>query len=198
MKSGRPREHGFTLIEVMISLVVLVVATSSMAVYLVQNMRINKSEEMALEVQASARNCMSMIQAALRSAGWDPSDAGLPAVALDPTPGGPDNYIQVFADFNGDGITAGANEDITIRQHDGVLEWKTAAGAATYVVLAEDVTNDANQDGVIEPMFTPDSTTTPQRITVQITVRSPAPDPRTGRYQTYTLKSDVTLRGRLL
>jgi len=197
MRANGSHERGFTLVEVMVSLVVLTLASSAMAAYLVQSMRTNKAEEMALEMQASARNCMSIVQAALRSAGWDPRDLGLPAVAVDSTPAGPDNYIEVFADLNGDGATTGANEDITIRHHNGALEWKTTAASATYVVLAEDVTNDADQDGTIEPMFTPSSSIDPQRITVRITVRSPAPDPRSGRYLTYTLQSEVTLRGRL-
>jgi prepilin-type N-terminal cleavage/methylation domain-containing protein len=197
MRAARPRERGFTLIEVMVSLVLLVFVTTAMSGYLVQSMRTNKAEEMALATQANARNCMTMIQAALRNAGWDPRALGLTAIALDPTPAGADNYIEVFADLDGDGDTADAKEAITIRHHNDTVEWKTTTAATTYVVLADDVTNDADRDGTVEPMFTPDSSSDPKRITVQITVRSPAPDPRTGSFMIYTLKSEITLRGRL-
>ena len=196
--NSAPRDaHGFTLVEMMISLALLVVATSAMATYLIQSMQANKGAQMALATQANARNCMSMIQSVLRSAGWDPRDVGMSAVALDPTPSGPDNYIEVFADLNADGDSADAREDITIRHHADTIEWKTTGAATTYVVLADSITNDANQDGTIEPMFTPNSTTDPTRINVRITARSPAPDPKTRQFLTYTITSDIVLRGRL-
>lgn len=188
---------GFTLIEMMISFTLLVVAILAMATYLIQSVQANKSAQMALATQANARNCMSMIQSVLRNAGWDPREVGLPVVALDSTPSGPDNYIEVFADLNGDGDTADDNEDVTIRHHNNTIEWKTTAAAVTYVILADGITNDANQDATIEQMFTPDSTTNPTRITVRITARSPAPDPRTKQFSVYTLTSSVVLRGRL-
>jgi type II secretory pathway pseudopilin PulG len=188
---------GFTIVEMMVSLVLTLFASIAMASYLIQSMQTNKSAQIAMATQANARNCMSMIQAVLRNAGWDPRDVGIPAVALDPTPAGTDNYIEVFADLNGDGDTADANEDITIRHHNDTIEWKTTAAATTYVVLADSITNDANQDGTIEPMFTPDSTTNPKRITIRITARSYVPDPRTKQFVTYTMTSDVVLRGQL-
>ena len=62
------------------------------------------------------------------------------------------------------------------------------------MVLADTITNDADGDGVAETMFVPDATTHPTRIMVRITARSPAPDPRSGRYIRYTVSSDVVLR----
>lgn len=197
MRSRSRSEKGFTLVEMLISLLVMLLAMMALASFLIQNAQANKAQQMTLATQASARNCMSMIQAVLRNAGWDPRNVGIAAVALDPTPTGPDNYIEVFADLNGNMSTADDGEDVTIRHHDNAIEWKRTAAATSYVVLAEDITNDADEDGTIEPLFTPDSTTNPKRVTVRITARSPLPDPASGKYIVYTISSDVVLRGRL-
>ena len=61
-------------------------------------------------------------------------------------------------------------------------------------VLAVNISNDADGDGIIENMFVPDSTTDPQRITVQITARSPVLDPVSREYSRYTVTSDVYIR----
>src|SRR5262249_2854556 len=129
---------------------------------------------------------------------WDPKNIGFAAVALDPTPTGPDNYIEIFADLNEDGDTLDYGEDVTIRQHArhlrGRRTWDTPQPLPTD---ADDITGDADGDGVEEPLFTPDSTTNPTKITVTITARSEVPDPRNGQYLRYTISADVVLRGKL-
>ncbi len=66
-----------------------------------------------------------------------------------------------------------------------------------YIVLARDITNDSDGDGIAEPMFVPDSAVDPTRITVRITARSPVPDPRSGGFVRYTVSTDVVLRSSL-
>ena len=195
MSVARPGEAGFSFLELLVSLSLLTLAMGGIAGLLIQNSQINRADQMSTEVQATARNCLSMIVQVLRSAGWDPRNAGFPALVLDPTPTNTTNYIEVLADLNEDGDTADAGEDVLIRWNGTQIEWRTSSDTTQpFVVLADTITNDADGDGVAETMFVPDATTHPTRIMVRITARSPAPDPRSGQYIRYTVSSDVVLR----
>ena len=188
-------ESGFTLVELLVSLALLSMVLGGVAGLLVQNSRINRAEQMSAEVQSNARNCLSMIVQTLRTAGWDPRNAGFIPVGLDPSPTNSTNYIEVFADLNEDGDVADAGEDVTIRWAGSRLEWRKSSDVSEpFVTLADSISNDADGDGTAESMFVPDSMTNPTRITVRITARSPVPDPRTGQYIRYTVSSEVVLR----
>jgi prepilin-type N-terminal cleavage/methylation domain-containing protein len=192
MKGERAQE-GFSLIEILVSLALLSMVLGGVAGLLVQNSRINRAEQMSAEVQSNARNCLSMIVQALRTAGWDPRNAGFAAVALDPSPSNTANYIEVFADLNEDGDTSDAGEHVTIRWNVDRIEWRTDP-SQPYVTLADSISNDADGDGTAETMFVADSTSHPTNVMVRITARSPVPDPRSGQYIRYTVSSEVVLR----
>ena len=57
----RDRQDGFSLIELMVSLTVTLLVMTGATTMLLENSRINKSQQMTALVQANARNCMSMI-----------------------------------------------------------------------------------------------------------------------------------------
>ena len=188
-------DGGFTLVELLVSLALLSMVLGGTAAMMVQNSQINRAEQMSAEVQSNARNCLSMIVQVLRTAGWDPRNAGFAAVGLDPSPTNSTNYIEVFADLNEDGDTNDANEDVTIRWATDKIEWRTTSDTTQpYVTLADSISNDADGDGTPETMFVADSMTNPTKITVRITARSPVPDPRSGQYIRYTVSSEVVLR----
>ena len=191
-------EGGFTLVEMLVSLTLLSMVFGGIAALMIQNSQINRTEQMSAEVQSNARNCLSMIVQVLRTAGWDPKNAGFAAVGLDPSPTNSTNYIEVFADLNEDGDTNDAGEDVTIRWSSDRIEWRQSSDTTQpYVILADSISNDADGDGTAETMFVADSMTNPTRITVRITARSPVPDPRTGQYLRYTVSSEVVLRKKL-
>ena len=190
--------RGFTLIEVLVSMTVVMLAMAGLAGMLIQSSTINRSEQLTSDVQANARNCLSMIVQKLRSAGWDPQDAGIPAVTLDPDLTDSVSELEVFADLNGDGLTDGKEEQILIRHQNGQVEWRPTSNVADpFVVVAFGITNDEDGDGTPEPMFVPDSTINPTRITVQVTARSTTRDPGTKQFVTHTERSVVVLRGPL-
>jgi len=191
-------ERGFSLVELLVSQGVLVVLLAIAATMLIQNTQINKAQQMTLALQADARNTVSMVVNALRTAGWDPTNAGFDSLGLDPDPNGSDNFIQIFADLNADGDTDDQDEEITVRHTTDRVEWRKVSDPnQPFVVMAENITNDQDDDGVIEPMFTPNSMTNPNRVSVRITARSAEPDPRTGQFIRYTVVTDVYLRDEL-
>jgi len=197
VRRGR-KEGGFTLVEMLVSLTLLSMVFGGIAALMIQNSQINRTEQISAEVQSNARNCLSMIVQVLRTAGWDPKNAGFAAVGLDPSPTNSTNYIEVFADLNEDGDTNDANEDVTIRWATDKIEWRTTSDTTQpYVTLADSISNDADGDGAPETMFVADSMSNPTRITVRITARSPVPDPRSGQYIRYTVSSEVVLRKKL-
>lgn len=193
---NRRGESGFSMMELLVSLAVFSLAATGFASMLVDNAKLNKSQQMTITAQADARNCVSMIEQVLRTSGWDPKNAGFAGIALQSPAAGADNWIEIFADLDEDSATTGAGEDVTIRKNGTMLEWKTSTGGS-YSTLSPNITNDADGDGTPELMFTPDSTTQPTRITVRITARSAAPDPRTGEFIRATVATDIVLRGRL-
>jgi prepilin-type N-terminal cleavage/methylation domain-containing protein len=200
------RQAGFSLIEMMISIVVLLLAMAGLASLLIQNSRINKSEQMTVEVQGNARNTLSMVVQKLRSAGWDPNAMGIPTLRLDGTIPGSSavdtiSEIEIFADL--DEVIVGTvpeatesdGEQILIRHVNNQIIWRTTADPNDpFVIVSDNISNDSNGDGTIEPMFTPNSVTTPTIVTVQITAQSPVIDPITQDFIRYTVSSDVVLR----
>ena len=203
--SPNGRQAGFSLIEMLISVVILLMALAGLASLLIQNSRINKSEQMTVEVQGNARNTLSMVVQKLRSAGWDPMNHGIATLRLDGAiPGSSTtdsiSEIEIFADVDEIGTSAtdatdGAGEQILIRHLNDQVVWRTTNDPNDpFVVVSDNISNDADGDGTIEPMFVPDSTTAPTLVTVSITAQSPVIDPVTRDFIRYTVSSDVVLR----
>ena len=184
--------NGFSLLELLVSLTLFAVVLSGVAILLFDQ-TINRSEQMRAAAQADARNCLSMIVQQLRSAGWDPALAGIPFVTLDPDPSDDVSQIEVHADFNADGATDAAGEQVLIRHVGDRIEWRRSA-TLPFETLAVNISNDANGDGAIEPMFVPIPATDPRRIRVQITARSPRVDAKSREFIVYTVSSEVLLR----
>lgn len=190
----RTRERGTTLVELLVSSAILMVVMVGVSGMLIQNLKVNTREQLRSEVQSNARNCLSRVVNVLRSAGWDPGQHGIATVALDPDTSDNISQIEAFMDRDGNGVTSGTPmEQILIRHVGDRVEWDTN-GSGTFRVLAWNITNDADGDGTIEPMFTVDSTTNPSRVRVQITAVASEPDPETGEQIRYTMAGEVALR----
>jgi prepilin-type N-terminal cleavage/methylation domain-containing protein len=187
-------ERGFSLVELLISMLVLLAIMAGLFGMLIENSRINKSKRMTMEAQANARSTLSLVVQKLRSAGWDPMNAGIPSLTLDPDLSDTVSQIEIFADLDMDGDTDEDREQILIRHQNGQVEWRSSNDvSAPFAVMAVNISNDADGDGVIEPMFVPDSIP-PTRITVRVTAQSPTRDPLTGDFIRYSVGSDVILR----
>ena len=190
------QQRGFTLVEMLVSLAVLSLAIGAIAPLLLDSSRVNRSQQMTMTVQADARNCLELVTSIIRSSGWDPRKTGFAALTLNASDPASADHIEVFADLNEDGDTADDGEDVLVQLSGKQLQWRKSTGG-TLVVLADDVTNDANGDGTAELMFTPDSATAPTKITVKMTTQSAARDPRSGQFIRYTVSDVVALRGKL-
>jgi len=194
-------QRGFSLIETLISLVILLLAMGGLASLLIQNAQVNKAQRMTADVQGNARNCLSMIVQKLRGAGWNPmSISSFPVVLTDTDSSDSISEITVYSDIDDDAGTLypdgdwnDLDEEVLIRHVNNQIIWRRSPNSP-FIVLATNISNDADGDGTIEPMFIPDVTPNPSRITVQITAQSPVPDPTSGRFIRYTVSSDVYLR----
>lgn len=201
MIGSSKRQRGFTMVEALVSLTVLSIAMTGLFSLLVHNSRLNKSEQMKAETQANARNVLSIVVQKLRSAGWDPLGTDLfNGLTLDTNTGDTMAEITVRADYHTagtpdtpDGLADQIDEVIVFRHTNNAIIWDHDDDG-NFDVLAINISNDADGDGTIENMFVPDSTTDPQRITVQITARSPVIDPITREFSRYTVTSDVYIR----
>lgn len=189
------RQAGFTVVELLVSLTVMLLVVAGLAQMMVQNSRINRSQQMTAAAQADARNCLELIQQKLRSAGWDPMNGGIGTVGLDPDLTDEISEIEIFSDLDEDGFTNSADEQVLIRHVGEEVVWRRSNDVAEpFIVLATNITNDADGDGTPEAMFVPFPNPNPTGIRVTITARSPQPDPVTGEFIRYTLTSDVILR----
>jgi len=190
------RQRGFSLVELLVGLAVFSLAMGSVAGLLVQNSQLNKAQRMRAEAQSSARIALAVISEKLRTAGWDPLNAGFAPVGLDPVNTDPVSFIDVFADLNEDGDVDDDRESVRIRHLDDRIEWRRGPGQP-FEVVAVDISNDADGDGVAEPMFAADDPFDPRRISIQITAQSPGRDPRTGDFVRFTVRTEVALRSAL-
>lgn len=188
-------QRGFSLLELLVSLTVTLLIMTGVTKMMLENAKINKAQQMTAQAQSNARNCLSLVVQRLRSAGWDPLNAGVQSVVLDTNPGDDIAEIEVFADLDSDGLTDGVDEQVLIRHVGDRIVWRRSNDVSEpFVVLATNISNDANGDGTIENMFVPSSSPNPERVTVRITAQSPMPDPMSGEFIRFTASTDVVLR----
>lgn len=193
-------ERGITLMEVIISLALLLIIFGAFGGFVVESSRINKQRQTAVDVQSTARNCLSLVVQTLRTAGWDPMNAGIVPVTLDSDDLSDGiNEIEVWADIDEDGTLDDEwDERVLIRHVADRLEWRrTSDTSESFEILGVNVTNDHDGDGVTDLMFVPDSSVNPSRVTVTITAESPYADLQTGKPIRYTVSSDVVFRKEL-
>jgi Tfp pilus assembly protein PilW len=190
------REAGVTLLELLVSVGLVSVILSGVAALLIRNSAINRTQQLVSETQSNARNSLSIVVQALRSSGWDPRETDFAPVVVDPDLGDTVSIVTINSDFSGDGDIDDPDEAISIRHTSGRIEWRKSA-TDSYTILAVDVSNDADGDGTVEPMFAYDDPSDPTRVTVQITTVSPIPDPISGSLVRHTVSSNVVLRNKL-
>jgi type II secretory pathway pseudopilin PulG len=188
--------RGYSILEALVAMAVLLSAMTSIYGLLLQYARMNKSQQLSVSAQSDARTSLTMIVGKLRNAGWDPLSAGIQFVQLDTNALDGIDEIEVFADLDADGDTDGLDEQVLIRHIADRIEWRRSAGGS-FEVLAVGISNDSDGDGTVEPMFTPDSTSDPTRVVVQITATSSVPDPVSGQPTRYTVAGEVTLRNKI-
>ena len=189
-------QRGFSLVEMMVGLLVVSLAAVALTTTMLHSARLNRAEQMSVDVQGNARSSIELIVSRLRSAGWDPLNAGIATVAGDPDPSDDVSQIEIFADHDEDGVTESDGEQVLIRHVGDRIEWRLSA-SAPFSTIAAGISNDADGDGVVEPMFELDDAADPTTVTVQVTATSAAPDPRTGEFTRYTLTHSVALRNQL-
>ena len=201
LTAGERDQRGFSMIETLISVVVLSFAMGGLYSLLIHNSQINKSEQMRAEAQSNARSVLAVVVQKVRSAGWDPLGGGAFAgITVDSDFSDAVSELTVRSDFDSilnpgdpDGLATQLDEEIEFRHSGNTLMWRRQPGGR-FEVLAMNISNDADGDGTIENMFIPDSNVNPTRITIQVTATSPVVDPISKDFTRYTVSADVVLR----
>ena len=188
--------RGFSLLETLAALTLLTLTLGGLATLLIEHSRVNKTEQLRSKTQADARNCLLVVLQRLRSAGWDPTELSFDAITGDTDLTDGVSWIEVRADLNGDGDLDEPFEQLVIRHMGRRVEWRTSPDT-DFVVVASDISNDADGDGVVEPMFQVHGNP-PDSVEVTITAESLGLHPGTHEPLRYTVESEIDLRPRLL
>ena len=70
-------QRGFSVLEMLVAVTILLVAMTITAGLLLQSSRMNSSQQLTAAAQSDVRTCLSIIESRLRTAGWDPTSAGI-------------------------------------------------------------------------------------------------------------------------
>ena len=102
---------GFTLVELMVSLMVLGLVVGALSTILISSNRMHQRTASRAELQASSRQAFSLMTAELRQAGADPS---IPPAGIVGIVSADSTVLRVRADLNGDGAiqTTEPSEDV--------------------------------------------------------------------------------------
>ena len=137
-------QKGFSIVEILISLVIgLIVLAALATTFIAQNKAYNVQEQVTGMLQA-ARAGIDIMGREIMMAGFDPAEemqltdpdaskfVGIPLPALNPA-----SVIEIYADLNGDGDTADANEHIIYAFANGQLTRNTGSGAQPFIENVE-------------------------------------------------------------
>jgi Tfp pilus assembly protein PilW len=138
------REHGFTLVELCVYMVMLLLVIGAVYSVLITNTKSHSSQENMVEMTQSNRAAMALMTNEIRSAGCDPASVG----GLGFQDDADDNYdtdansIHFTFDSDSDGVVSNSENVLYYRKTaGGVQQIIRRTGGGTEGVVAENVTN---------------------------------------------------------
>lgn len=188
-------KKGFTLVELMITMVLAGIVTAVLATTYIMQQRSATAQEQVVEMQQNIRAGLAMLERDIRMAGFDPTSTvvGSKDIITATT-----NTLQLAQDLNGDGDIADTGEDLTYSLYvaaDGVqkLGREDNTGGSGNQAVAENI-------DAIEFYYTMDDetqTTAPaalsniRSVQISILARAGRPDRDFTNTMTYTPASGI-------
>lgn len=125
----RQARAGFTLIEMAVSMTLLVIIMGSVFGVMARSQREYAVQREVVRAQETLQGIEILLTRILRSGRADPQRLGIGLLDPDPWTNAVFDDIRVVSDLNGDGVTTGLMEDVTIRLngHHLVMRWQTGA-----------------------------------------------------------------------
>jgi type II secretory pathway pseudopilin PulG len=203
MRIEHQNNRGFTSVEALIAIVVLLVLLGAIMSTFYQSQKLYTSQHDLIEASQAGRVAMNQIQSFLRQAGNDPNNIGLTPITVDNA-----NQITIRSDVTGavpaasslpmeatgeaDGTLTNLYEQVIIRYDPGAKELFINVGNGeqslaenvpvfnwTFYDVQGNVTNDGNEIA---------------KAHVELAIESENPDQQTGSVNSVTLESEVMVR----
>ncbi|HID30295.1 MAG TPA: prepilin-type N-terminal cleavage/methylation domain-containing protein [Desulfobacterales bacterium] len=108
LSSFNKTNYGFTLIELLVAMTMGLLVLAAILQILDSQNRANVVQQEVAYAQQNVRAAVHLMAREIRSAGYDPENSGLTSI-----PAAAATSIQVRADLDADGSTAGTGEDVT-------------------------------------------------------------------------------------
>ncbi len=181
------RKGGFTLIELLAGVLISAILLAGLYSTFVSQQTAFSAQDQVSEMTQNIRAGLDLMTREIRLAGYRNSTSTFNGIQS-ATP----DSIQILADLDQNGDTAGTNEDITYTYSAGTLQiCRNGSG----LPIADNITalsfNYTMEDGTVTS--TPANPANIRKVNISVTARSRFPD-RTGGYRSITLSTDVTPR----
>lgn len=196
--------RGFSLTEVLIAMLLMLVVTAAMLSAFRFQMFALKGQDVQLEMQEAARAVVDVMTREIRLAGYDPTCAKTFAGIADARP----QLLQLQFDSNEDGAI-GAGESVTYAYDATAGEIQRNVGGTSSALVSDMPQNalglsyyDASGT-VLTSSGTPAALTAAQRnmvrrVKITVMLQKPNPDPQNGSFMISRFVSNVELRNRFL
>jgi len=195
-------DQGFSLIEILISMVIMFLVLAMAAQFLQSFQRSYSIEQEVTNMEQGLRMGMEFLVREVREAGNNPQKLTMIPVTVDPNQDGVNNDIRLRRDINPPddwtGTVSDPYEDITLSYDStkrAIMMTDHVTGAASQPLVEDAIS------GVTFTLIKADGTVTTsagQAVAVRIQVdgQTKVKDRRTNHYVTASLTSDVALRYR--
>src|SRR5688500_11930405 len=134
---ARRARKGFTLIEMMVSMTLLVIVMGSVFGVMAQSQREYAAQREVVRAKETLQGVEILLTRVLKSGRADPRQLDIGLIDPDPLDHDVFDNIRVVSDLNGDGLTDGAMEDVEVRLEADTLWMRWQTGGTEQPVALE-------------------------------------------------------------
>jgi type IV pilus assembly protein PilW len=182
------KNNGFSSVEIMVSTAIAMVVLAAVSNTFIGQTRYYNAQEHVNEMQQNGRAALDLMSREIKLAGYDPTGTAIGnGIPYSPA------QLQLLADLDGDGSTAGTDENIIYAYDAANLRIQRTTGGTT-MTLTENIS-----DFTFDYLDASGNPTTIagniRQIRISITARTSKPDPNytaNNGYMTYQLTALIT------